>query len=411
MDTKLQKVVIDTSALMQAPETVEKIINFYNVIIPIVAIQELDNLKENIDVSKRIKAMKALRVVNKYKDNLSIDLRTDVDGIDWNVTNHSQNDDIIINCALNNKAEYILTYDISVEIKAKSKGVNQLNIYNPENVYKGFYEVSPSDAELANVYENPSENIFGLIPNQYLVIKNPNGDTADILKWNGQKHLNIYNKTIKSSIFGDKIRPKDIYQKCVIDSIISNMVTFISGKQGSGKSLLALATAMHLIESGKYDRIVMLFNPVKVRGVAEMGYYGGSQLEKTLAQFVGNMLYTKIGDAVGVQSLMARDQLRLVSMADCRGMEIRDNEILFISEAQNTNSDIMQLCLSRVADGSKVIIEGDYQTQVDRNDFSGESNGMKKAIDCLKGSDIFGYVELQNVWRSKLANLVQAMSI
>lgn len=64
-------------------------------------------------------------------------------------------------------------------------------------------------------------------------------------------------------MFGDKIRPKDVYQACAIDSILNNTMTTLSGKAGSGKSLISLITMMSLIESGKYDRIVIMFNPTK----------------------------------------------------------------------------------------------------------------------------------------------------
>jgi predicted ribonuclease YlaK len=195
----------------------------------------------------------------------------------------------------------------------------------------------------------------------------------------------------------------------VIDSLIKNTITAISGKAGSGKSLLSLLAAMHLIETGKYSRLVVMFNPTKTRGASDLGFYSGSFIEKAMQNSIGQILTTKFGDRLAVDMLIQQEKIKLVSMADARGIEIRDDEILYITECQNTSIDLLKLCLSRASSGCKIIIEGDYTSQVDSFLFNGDNNGMRRAIDILKGNDIFGYVELQNVWRSRIAELVEKM--
>ena len=96
-------------------------------------------------------------------------------------------------------------------------------------------------------------------------------------------------------------------------------------------------------------------------------------------------------------------------MADARGMEIRDDEILYITECQNTSVELLKLSLSRASQNAKIIIEGDICTQVDSIEFIGDKNGMKRAINVLKGSELFGFIELKNVYRSKIAELVDKM--
>ena len=231
----------------------------------------------------------------------------------------------------------------------------------------------------------------------------------DTLRWNGTEFKKVCNKTVKSTMFGDKIKPKDIYQSCVIDSIYNNTMTAISGKAGSGKSLLSLVTIMNLIETGKYDRVVIMYNPTKARGATDMGFYSGNAIEKGMQNSIGSILTTKFGDRFAVDMLIQQDRIRLVSMADVRGMEVRDNEILYISEAQNTSIELLKLCLSRASSACKIIIEGDYNSQVDSYLFDGSSNGMKRAIEVLKGKEEFGYVHLPNIWRSKIAMLVDEL--
>ena len=186
-------------------------------------------------------------------------------------------------------------------------------------------------------------------------------------------------------------------------------MTALSGRAGSGKSLISLISIMSLIESGKYDRLVIMFNPTKARGASDMGFYSGDAIDKAMQNSIGSILTTKFGDRFAVDMLIQQDKIRLVSMADVRGMEVRDNEILYISECQNTSVELLKLCLSRASSGCKIVIEGDYNSQVDSYMFDGSSNGLKRAIEVLKGEEEFGYVTLPNIWRSKIAMLVDKL--
>ena len=80
-----------------------------------------------------------------------------------------------------------------------------------------------------------------------------------------------------------------------------------------------------------------------------------------------------------------------------------------IGVKKNTSIELLKLCLSRASSECKIIIEGDYNSQVDSYLFDGSSNGMKRAIEVLKGKEEFGYVHLPNIWRSKIAALVDEL--
>ena len=140
-----------------------------------------------------------------------------------------------------------------------------------------------------------------------------------------------------------------------------------------------------------------------------MGYYSGDAIEKALQNNIGSMLTTKFGDRFAVDMLLQQDKLRLVSMADVRGMEVRDNEILYITECQNTSVELLKLCLSRASSECKIVIEGDYDSQVDSYLFENGSNGLKRIIEVLSGEKEFGYVHLPNIWRSKIASLIEKL--
>lgn len=287
-----------------------------------------------------------------------------------------------------------------------TKGVEELNLVKTLDRYTGYKDITLSDDEMSNFYLHTKENIFGLLLNEYLIIRKSDGDIVDTLRWDGSEYKKVCNKTVRSILFGDKIKPKDVYQTCAIDSIFNNTLTAISGKAGSGKSLISLITIMNLIESGKYDRVVIMFNPTKAKGSFDMGFYSGDAIEKAMQNSIGSILTTKFGDRFAVDMLLQQDKLRLVSMADIRGMEVRDNEILYITECQNTSVELLKLCLSRTSSECKIVIEGDYTSQVDSYLFNGVSNGMKRVINVLRGEKEFGYVYLPNIWRSRISQLI-----
>lgn len=383
-----------------------------NCVISSKTIEELENIKTSSykDNDIKYKARQAVRAIKEQKPEIIVVQQIDYDKL--NALNlEITNDNLIICSAYRYSSDYnknvvFVTNDILAGLIAENYfGLNVESIDNKNNdIYKGYKVVFPTDEELSQVYSKDNcENIFGCLINEYVIINDNEGNFCDIVKWTGEKYANIFNKNIKTMAFGDKLKAKDIYQRMAIDSLISNTMTCISGKAGSGKSLLSLLVAMYLIETGKYDRLVVLFNPCQVRGATNMGFYTGNVIEKAMQSNIGNILVTKFGDRYAIDNYIAQGKIKLVPMSDCRGMEILDTEILWITEAENTTIDLMKICLSRVSSGAKVFIEGDFD-QTDNKLFDC-NNGMMRAIEVLTGEKEFGYVQLQNVWRSRIAEL------
>lgn len=403
----------DTNALLTLQEQILK----EKFVISSITLQELEDIKTSYkkDQEVKYKARKAIHILDENPDMYDVVVyhlplynmyMSDLEDTP---------DNKICACAKwyqefrDNKLVFV-SDDICCRTIARYEfDLNAMGITNNDDIdYTGFKEIKMSEEEMAYFYEHMVDNIYDLMYNEYLIVKDSNGNVVDKRKWNGETHKEVFNKTIKSVYF-DNLKPKDEYQSFVIDSIMSNPITAISGKAGSGKSLISLMAAMNLIESGEYDRIVILFNPVKARGASDLGFYSGEFLDKAMLNSIGNILTTKFGDRYAVDYLIQQNKLKLVSMADCRGMEISDNEILWITEASNTSVDLMKLCLSRVSSGAKVIIEGDYEAQVDSREFAGGNNGLKRVIEVFKDHKEFGYVQLQNVWRSKIAELCELL--
>lgn len=156
-------------------------------------------------------------------------------------------------------------------------GLNVSSIGETNEVdYKGFKEVVLNDEQLAYLYNNPQDNSLGLLVNEYLIIKNADGDFVDRLRWDGEQYQPIKIGTLKSDYFGS-IKPYngDIYQQCALNSLVTNKVTMLKGAAGTGKSYLALGYLFHLIEKRKIEKIIVFCNTVATLGSAKLGLMNG----------------------------------------------------------------------------------------------------------------------------------------
>jgi predicted ribonuclease YlaK len=201
---------------------------------------------------------------------------------------------------------------------------------------------------------------------------------------------------------------KDIYQQCLFDSLLHNEITLIGGNAGSGKTYISFAYLFSLLEEGTIDRIVVFCNPVVAKNAAKLGFYPGTPNEKLLASQVGAILSSKMGGMDPVERLLNQEKLILVPAGDARGYEVPRNSGVYIMEAQNLDVTLLQLILQRIGKDCVTIVDGDRFTQTDMAVYE-EHNGMKKMSEVFKGEDIFGQVDLKNIYRSKIANIAEKM--
>lgn len=237
-----------------------------------------------------------------------------------------------------------------------------------------------------------------------MLIKDWENKIVDCVKWTGTEYLEVPYQSFKTKYFGE-IKPKDYYQRMAFDSMKNNQLTILEGKPGSGKSLTAMAYIFNQLEKGYVDRVYLLCNPVAVRGAAKLGFYPGTRNDKLLDSSIGNFLSAKIGDRTYLDQMIEREQIILIPMADCRGIDIGtdSNAIIYITEAQNMNIDLMKLALQRAGKNCQVILDGDVEAQLDLPEYGGLNNGLRRVSKVFKGTDLFGKVNLKNIYRSKLA--------
>ena len=82
---------------------------------------------------------------------------------------------------------------------------------------------------------------------------------------------------------------------------------------------------------------------------------------------------------------------------------------VYITEAQNFSVNLMKLALQRIGEETIVIIDGDYTTQVDRAEYAGSNNGMRRMSEVFRGYNLYGEVELKNIFRSEIARIADEM--
>lgn len=399
------KIVYDTNALLHYSHSLsDKNENIF----PAIVIDELDHIKSSHSGEKAYRARKAVRKIRTLNSKF-IDMNFGRNHPLLDSSRYANNDDLIVACAKEHNA-FLCTGDYLAELKAEAENVETFDGDSFQNIdlYCGFKEITFNERELANFYENLHSNELNLLINEYLIIKDTQGKSVDCRKWNGEYFTEIAERNLSTVSLG-KFKPKDIYQKAALDSLISNDVTLLKGKAGSGKSLLALTYGIHQLEKGKINRIICVVNPVPVRGAQEIGFYKGNKNEKLLQSGIGNILTSKIGDPSKVDAMLTSGELVLIPMVDLRGYDSGDKSLIWITEAQNTTSDLMKLSLQRVAEGSQIIIDGDDKTQVDSDLFSGSNNGIRKLSKVFRGRSVYGEIEFNNIYRSKIAEIADLM--
>jgi len=401
--------LVDTNTLIGYPQVLQE----YNVVISSHVLREVEHLeltrKSDRQLQYEIRQAKTALDENEHIHVNLKDYSFDLSD-EWD---KSYVDNILIQvCVENNYG--IITNDKLLRDKAKLYNIELVNVNKKDDYieHKGFKIVDIDEESHIENLINKEMNSYGLIINEYAVINDSvDGELLDIVKWTGEKTVSLKDEkgklgqTITSGQF-EPISPKDEFQVMAIDSILSNQVTSLRGRAGSGKSILALHTAWQLVEREGY-KLVIFVNPAETKDSASMGFYKGTKLEKIL-QNVGTLL-PKFGDEFVIQQFIDEGKLELQTFANLRGYDTGDNKVIvWCIESQNLSRNLLKLGLQRLGSNTKIIVDGDFHLQIDDIAYEND-NGMKRMSEVFRGTDLYGEVELQNVFRSKLADMAESM--
>jgi phosphate starvation-inducible PhoH-like protein len=205
---------------------------------------------------------------------------------------------------------------------------------------------------------------------------------------------------------GRIIRPKTLGQRRYIDAIRDNTVVFGIGPAGTGKTYLAMATAVEALRSGATRRI-LLTRPAVEAG-ERLGFLPGD-LSAKIDPYL-RPLYDALYDMLGADEtarLMEHGTIEIAPLAYMRGRTLNDAYVI-LDEAQNTSPEQMKMFLTRLGFNSKMVITGDV-TQVDLP--TGRGSGLRMVRGILVGIPGISFVELsaRDVVRAKIvADIVEA---
>lgn len=441
MQEKIEKIfVLDTSVIIYDHEAVRHF-GGHDVAIPITVLEELDNFKKGND-TKNFFAREFIRYVDSISGESLLQDWVPLNGSSsgnfkvilggktkinaCQVFNEKKADHEILNAALwlqeqePNKKVILVTKDIALRLKAKSLNIPSEDyeagkIADISSLYTGkttLEGMSTEDIDL--IYKDgsiPADRIPAecRIENHYFILKN------------GKKSaLGFHNAALERVERVDKrpvyrVEPRNAEQTFAIHALLNPMVKLVTiqGVAGTGKTLLALASAL---EQRRYFRQIYVARPVVPLSNKDIGYLPGdikSKLNPYMQPIWDNLKYIrslfdeKDKDIQRLDEMVAGEKIEIVPLTYIRGRSI-SNVIIIVDEAQNLTPHEVKTIITRAGENTKIIFTGDI-FQIDTPYLDAQSNGLSYMIDRLKNKRVFSHVTLQKGERSELANLANEL--
>lgn len=234
--------------------------------------------------------------------------------------------------------------------------------------------------------------------NMFLVLKHAPHQAAVCRVKFGQAYL------INSELSAQNIRPKNKEQRMALDILLDDKVGVVAmtGKAGTGKTLLALSAAIQKVEEKKYKKII-LTRPMSNVGKNKLGALPGDENEK-FAPYLSNYMNNLevIVDKKQVQMLIAQSRIEFIPLQLIRGASWLGAYVI-ADEVQTLDHHEMVTLGTRVAEGTKLVIMGDL-AQRDEN-IARTATGLHRYVNhgLSKSADFVASIELIKCERSKIA--------
>ena len=407
------KLFLDTNALLNLGENAFK----ERFIIAQKTLEEIENIKisSNKDSEIKYKARNIARLldINESEYNVIAYSPEIKKIIDDHFLSETPDNIILASAYYYNLNEPVLVCSDDLNCKFISrnifglttKGINEINLVKNLDEYKGYKDVTLSDEEMSNFYCHLNDNTFGCLINEYLIIRKSDGEVVDYRKWNGEEYKATSYKQISSKFLG-KIKPRNPEQTLAFDMLQDKNITIniLSGRFGSGKSMIMISNALKMIEDGKFDKLIFVRNPVIVHNITDVGYIPGTLNDKLKPGAM--VLADHLGGETGLDMQIMAGNISIEFIGNIRGRDYK-NCILYCTEAENLTKEHIQLLIGRIGENSELWLDGDIK-QVDSPIFR-NNNGLLTSVQKLAGHNKFGYVQLQKTERSETAAMADLL--
>jgi len=239
-----------------------------------------------------------------------------------------------------------------------------------------------------------------------MLISNSNDKKTALARF--QNYNAPLQKIVKSNKKVWSTEPRNKEQQFAFDLLLDPDIPVISlvGKAGSGKTLLALAAGLEQTfgQNSIYKKIVVT-KPVEPVG-KDIGFLPGSMEDKMLpwlAPIQDNLQFLMGDDKATLELYMEKGQIEVEAMTFIRGRSI-SNAFIVIDEVQNMTQHEIKTVLTRVGEGTKIVLTGDIE-QIDNVYIDATNNGLSYVVERLKEEQITGHVTLLKGERSKVATI------
>ena len=421
--------VLDTSVLLYDKTAIHSLPG-NDVVIPLTVLDELDRFKE-----KKGLLGENARYVNRFLDMLRQNgpldkeitleknqqtIRVEIEGSNEIKVppglNSKYADNQILATAIylqrlnTDKVTKIITKDINLRVKSDALGLPAEDYYKDhieaETIYTGETTVHFSDANVDDFYESgfiddPDLELDALFPNQFVLGKGGSGGSLLGIYRNNKIEQLPPSEVHKSA----GVEPRNKEQKFALTLLSDPEIQLVTltGIAGSGKTFLALLSAMGHLGLDNYKRIIFTRSIEPVG--RDLGYLPGDLDEKMspwLAPVVDNFRHA-FGDTSYFECMRQKGQIDIAPLSYIRGRTFNDSFVI-VDEAQNATIHELKTIITRIGTGSKIVLLGDTD-QVDTPYIDSRSNGLSIIIEKFKDSKLTGHIRLSRGQRSDIATL------
>jgi PhoH-like ATPase len=348
----------------------------------------------------------------------------------------NENDNRIINAALYIQEKHaprkvvLVTKDINMRLKAKGAGLAYVEDYRTDQLIddikfltKGYHKFEGdfwqhvSDCESETEGRNTTHYIKReVLPNTYMneyLIDEGEHFAGKVTGWDDEK-LAIMDlsreRLMAKQAWG--IHPKNIYQGMAMDALLDPTIDLVilTGPAGSGKTLLALASALEqVIERGLYDKVIVTRSTPEI--AESIGFLPGTEEEKMapwLAAITDSLevLHKQDENMNGsLDYIMEKANIQFKSVNFMRGRSIQ-NSLVLLDECQNLTASQLKTIITRCGEGTKLVCSGNL-AQIDSNYLTAVTSGLTYIVERFKDFSGSSTINLDGVVRSRLASFAE----
>ncbi len=431
--------ILDTNVILHDSDSLRHFAD-NDIIIPITVLEELDNFKRGNEIIN-YHARKFVRTLDELCGdaifNGGIEIGPGLGKISIRLEQEMapeikvsfsplKKDHRILNLAYiitqenKDRKVILVTKDVNLRMKAKavallSEDYTSDHIKDLKTLYTGTRLVEDvSDELIDRIYsdeENPAPSELPLNdengplqPNEYLVLRA--GNKSALVTYDG--HQKILNRVEKRVVSG--INPHNAEQIFALDALLNPKISLvtISGKAGTGKTLLALAAGL---EQRNHYRQIYLARPIVPLSNKDIGYLPGD-ISSKISPYT-QPLFDNLGviqnqnregkNAPHFRDLLEDKKLVISALSYIRGRSLV--KIFFIvDEAQNLTPHEVKTIVTRAGENTKIVFTGDI-FQIDHPYLDSHSNGLSHIIAKMQGEKLYAHVNLEKGERSELAEL------